>query len=243
LKFVGPIGFDPQNPIAVYAGSTGCGLSCVSSLYKSNDGGTTWTYAGFTYSLLGSIAVDTTSAITVAALGVVFRSTDGGLTWIEFDDGLLGNSANWLELSQTRLYAATDQGVFVAAVGPPPTLFHTIFPCRLVDTREANGPYGGPALSGAVDRAFVIRGQCAIPDTARAVAFNLTITQPSASGDLRVYRQGIAISTTSVLNWRSGQTRANSALLSLGASGEIVVHVDQGTGGVHLVIDATGYFE
>jgi hypothetical protein len=196
-----------------------------------------------TASLLEAIAVDTSSGITVSTLNGVFRSTDGGLTWTGFDDGLLGHRVTWFERSQGRLYGATDQGVFVATVGSSATLFNTIFPCRLVDTRDANGPYGGPSLSGGVDRTFVIRGQCGIPATARAVASNLTITQPSALGDLRVYRPGNAVPTASVVNWRPGQTRANSAILDLGSSGEIVVHVDQATGGVHLVIDATGYFE
>jgi photosystem II stability/assembly factor-like uncharacterized protein len=243
LKYVGPIAFDPQNPMVLYAGSRGCGFSCSSLLYKSHDGGATWSFAGLISSFLSAVAVDTSSAITASVYNPVYQSLDGGLTWTDFGDGLSNNAVTFLDRFQDRLYAATAQGVFQATVGAPPTMFHTIPPCRLSDTRDASGAYGGPALSSAMDRTFVVRGRCGIPNTARAVAFNFTITQPSALGDLRIYRQGHALPTASALNWKPGQTRANNAILNLGASGEIVIHVDQLTGSVHLVIDATGYFE
>lgn len=145
--------------------------------------------------------------------------------------------------SPRRLFAATDQGVVVAKVGSPPEALHTITPCRVADTRDPNGPYGGPALTRLQDRLFVVRRRCGIPDTARAVAFNFTATQASAAGNLRISRQGHALPGASTMNWREGQTRANDAILHLGSSGEIVVHVHQPAGTVHLVVDANGYFE
>jgi len=45
------------------------------------------------------------------------------------------------------------------------------------------------------------------------------------------------------MNWRPGQTRANNAVISLGASGDITVHVDQASGTVHFIIDVNGYFQ
>ena len=47
----------------------------------------------------------------------------------------------------------------------------------------------------------------------------------------------------STLNWKPGQTRANNAIVSLGSSGDMVVHVDQASGSVHLIIDVNGYFQ
>ena len=93
------------------------------------------------------------------------------------------------------------------------------------------------------DRTFVIAGQCGVPLGALAVAFNFTITEPTAQGDLRTVPGGGTLPLVSTMNWRPGQTRANNAIIPLGPSGEILVHVDQFNGTVQLVIDANGYFK
>ena len=121
--------------------------------------------------------------------------------------------------------------------------FYTLAPCRVADTRNPTGPYGGPALAANADRSFVIANQCGIPSTATAVSFNQTITQPTALGDLRLFPGGASLPLVSTLNWKAGQTRANNAIVSLGPSGDIVVHVDQASGTVHLIIDVNGYFQ
>ena len=124
----------------------------------------------------------------------------------------------------------------------PPSSFFSVTPCRVADTRGPSGPYGGPALVANADRSFVVAGQCGIPAGAVAVAFNFTVTQPTGLGDLRTVPGGGVLPLVSTMNWRPGQTRANNAILSLGPSGDITVHVDQGSGSVHLIIDVNGYF-
>src|SRR5262249_10497454 len=57
--------------------------------------------------------------------------------------------------------------------------FHTLTPCRLIDTRLAPnqlppGPYGGPALPPSSDRVLIATGRCVIPATAKALALNVT---------------------------------------------------------------------
>src|SRR5512140_3615683 len=48
-----------------------------------------------------------------------------------------------------------------ADVGTSPVLFVPVAPCRVADTRNALGAYGGPALSANVSRAFNIQaGPC-----------------------------------------------------------------------------------
>jgi hypothetical protein len=123
------------------------------------------------------------------------------------------------------------------------TSFFTVSPCRVADTRNPIGPYGGPALAANANRTFVIATQCGIPSSASAVAFNFTITQPTGLGDLRVVPAGVGLPLVSVMNWRPGQTRANNAIVSLGPSGDIVAHVDQASGTVHFIIDVNGYFQ
>jgi hypothetical protein len=127
---------------------------------------------------------------------------------------------------------------------PTPGLaYFTLAPCRVADTRSPIGPYGGPALAANADRTFVIANQCGVPLAARAVAFNFTVTQPTALGDLRVVPAGVGLPLVSVMNWRPGQTRANNAIVSLGPAGDIVAHVDQASGTVHFIIDVNGYFQ
>ena len=121
--------------------------------------------------------------------------------------------------------------------------FFTVTPCRVADTRNPPGPYGGPALFAKTNRTFVIGGQCGIPATATAVSFNFTATQPDVGGDLRVFPAGGGLPLVSTLNWSAAQTRANNAVVALGLSADVTVHLDQPTGTVQLIIDATGYFQ
>src|SRR5262249_97404 len=129
-----------------------------------------------------------------------------------------------------------DTSEFSACFPPAGTSFYTVAPCRVADTRDPVGPYGGPALAANIDPTFVIGGQCGVPLTAKAVSFNFTITQPTALGDLRVFPAGGGLPLVSNLNWNAGQTRANNAVVGLGASAGLTVHPDQASGTVHLII-------
>lgn len=121
--------------------------------------------------------------------------------------------------------------------------FYGVAPCRVADTRNPAGPYGGPALAANVDRTFVIAGQCGVPVGAKAVALNLAVTLPTAGGDLRVFPAGAGLPLVSAINWNAGQTRANNAVIQLGAAGDLTVHPDQPSGTVHLILDLNGYFQ
>ena len=121
--------------------------------------------------------------------------------------------------------------------------FYTLPPCRVVDTRNPNGPWGGPALAASTDRIFAMAGRCGIPGSARALALNVTVTQPSDMGNLRLYPGDAAASSGSAINYRPGLTRANNSMMALSPTGTLGVRCDQATGTVHAIIDVTGYFE
>jgi hypothetical protein len=126
--------------------------------------------------------------------------------------------------------------------GPPPGSFYTLAPCRVFDSR--NAALGGPtAIAGGTERSVTVWNRCNIPTTANTVAINVTVTQPTAPGFLTVYPSGIARPQVSVINFSAAQTRANSAIVALGATGLLRVFSGQASGTVHVIIDVNGYFE
>jgi hypothetical protein len=175
----------------------------------------------------------------------VFKSVDGGGTWASFNNGLTANRILSLAIDRTRktLHAGSSGNSVFDYYFVPATSFYTLTPCRVADTRNSPGPLGGPSLAANSDRTFVIAGQCGIPSTAQEVAFNFTVTQPTGPGDLRVAPGGLGLPLVSTLNWRPGQTRAGNAIVTLGPSGEIVVHLDQASGTVDFIADVSGYFQ
>jgi hypothetical protein len=137
------------------------------------------------------------------------------------------------------LQAANGGGrdVFVAKIGFG--YFHTLTPCRLVDTREP----GGLALTSAQPRNFIAAGACSIPLSAVAIAVNVTAVAASGDGYLTVYPAGPP-PLTSTLNFLAGQTRASNAVVGLSPTGTLAVSpLVTGGGTVHLVVDVSGYFD
>ena len=129
---------------------------------------------------------------------------------------------------------------------PPAAAFHTVRPGRVADTRAPAGPGGAPALAAGAPRIFPVAGACGIPADAVAVALNVTAVTPGGHGHLTVYPAGFEPPATSVLNFRTGRTRAGSMVARLGVGGQVEVGAvlldPGGAGAVHVVLDVTGYF-
>ncbi len=128
---------------------------------------------------------------------------------------------------------------------PAPANFYTLTPCRLVDTRNAAGPSGGPALVAGAVRIFpATGGVCGVSSTAIAVSVNLTVTQPAVQGHLTLYPGDAAGPPfVSNLNFTPGVTRANNAVVLLATNGGTISVKNGSAGSVHLVLDVNGYFE
>jgi hypothetical protein len=136
-----------------------------------------------------------------------------------------------------------DADPTVFQVGPGPVSFYTLPPCRLVDTRNAAGPLGGPALAAQTDRTFTLRGACGIPDTAKALAMNLTVTGATKAGNLRLHAPGLR-GKTETLQYAAEATLANNTVMTLDTEGRLAVFCDQPPGTtVHFILDVNGYFE
>ena len=182
-----------------------------------------------------------------------------GVHDVRWDNGELNPAFDSLE--------AADFEVIQLGWQPPnaqPTTayeLYTLTPCRLLDTRDPYGAWGGPALappwtaaqrpgppapaSSPVPRVVRAHGRCGIPDTARALAVNVTVVGPAGLGHVTLFPGDGAAGATSTINFQPGAVRANNAVVPLAASGS-------GTfgraafvpgGGVHVLVDVTGWFE
>lgn len=127
---------------------------------------------------------------------------DYGRDWIkylEFDsnNNVVGDLQNFATNAEgpVAFRLGPDGNVYYAAINTGriyrinyPRNLNPLAPCRIVDTRDAPGPWGPPL--GGSDRTFILAGTCGIPATARAVSVNLTVVQPGADGYLSVYPGG-----------------------------------------------------
>jgi hypothetical protein len=120
--------------------------------------------------------------------------------------------------------------------------FHTVTPCRLFDSRDP--ALGGPSpLAAGTSTSVAVAGNCGVPVTASAVSVNVTATQATAPGHLRLYPAGGAVPTASTVNFAPSLNRANNAVVPLGTGGQIDAYSGQQSGSVHFIVDVNGYFE
>ncbi|HEX6739085.1 MAG TPA: choice-of-anchor Q domain-containing protein [Vicinamibacteria bacterium] len=121
--------------------------------------------------------------------------------------------------------------------------YHPVTPCRVLDTRGATGPSGGPALAANQPRTFTVAGTCGVPATAWAVVANLTATAASSAGHIRLYPAGTPAPNASAVNFVAARARANNATLALSASGQLTAMAVLPSGTTHFIVDVFGYYE
>jgi len=123
-----------------------------------------------------------------------------------------------------------------------PGPFIGVTPCRIVDTRGPAGPYGAPSLSPGVSRNFALTsGPCTgFPALISAYSLNITVTNTTGPGFIKIYPQGGSAPVVSTLNYVAAQTVANAAIVPAGTGGGITVVA--GVSGADLIIDVNGYF-
>jgi hypothetical protein len=118
--------------------------------------------------------------------------------------------------------------------------FVPVTPCRVVDTRNARGDFGGPAITGGTSRDFAIpQGSCGIPSSARAYALNVTVVPHGSLGYLTIWPSGGTRPVVSTLNSVDGRIKANAAIVPAGISQAVSVFASNTT---DVVVDISGYF-
>jgi FG-GAP-like repeat/FG-GAP repeat len=195
----------------------------------------------------GAVAADIDGNGTlniVAASGAGALNTTDAEVFV-WTAGSLGNLP-WPMFHRSEKRDGWGSPLHVCPFQSPQTAFYTVTPCRVSDSRlPANLTYGGPPLAAGEKRTITIPGVCGIPLGARAVSFNVTITNPSNSGDLRLFPGGNGSPPSTTINFRANQTRANNAVLPLSfdGRGHITIQVDMPSGSVNVILDVNGYFE
>jgi hypothetical protein len=154
-------------------------------------------------------------------------------------------------------------GVALLATAPPasaqgqgPFQYHSLTPCRIVDTRVAGttvGTYGG-VMTSNLEKVYPVQGNCGVPVGAKAVTVNVTACAPTNQGRLTVYPSGISTPLVSTINFPPGTTcLANGAIVPLSAGVTCsaftpstcdfaVMPFVVNNGQVHMILDVTGYF-
>jgi len=150
-----------------------------------------------------------------------------------------GNPSAQIQVTAGSLTAATTVSVTEIA-GSSGNYFVPVSPCRVVDTRTASGPLGGPSIAGGAFRSFAVpTSSCAIPSSATAYSFNLTVVPYGALGYVTLWPSGQSQPVVSTLNSLDGRIKANAAIVPAGSNGAVSVFATDTT---DVILDIDGYF-
>ncbi len=227
----------PNDPFTVLAG-TWAYSGNLSKVYRTI--GTSWGEVGTFDSAVKSIVFDPSNPVSVYAstwgyLGgpgaAIYKSTDGGATW---------NPTSFVSTQPIVLGIGGTPSTIYAGTRAQGLRFVPTTPCRVVDTRNLDGPFGGPYLADQGARNFDLPGSaCGIPSDARAYSLNVTVVPTGPLGYVTVWPAGAPQPLVSTLNSLDGRTKANAAIVPAGVNGAISVFASNAT---DLVIDVNGYF-
>jgi hypothetical protein len=118
--------------------------------------------------------------------------------------------------------------------------FFTLFPSRIVDTRNGTGGFSSP-LGAAATMTVTVAGHGGVPATfAKAVILNVTVANPTTASALIIWPHGATQPTASDLNFVGGQTVPNLVIVKLSALGQIDIFNLYGT--TNVIIDVVGYY-
>ena len=181
----------------------------------------------------------TTMCTSLVAIGTEVTVTASTSEWATFA-GWTGACADSTSASCTFVVdAALDVGAIFTADDLVP-----VTPTRIADTRSGLGgvpaaPVGRADGTGEALR-VTVTGRGGVPSSAvAAVAVNLTATGTIGTGFVTAYPcDAVTVPNVSQLNFTTGRTVANSAILQVDDNGRICLYV---FGSAHLIVDVSGW--
>jgi hypothetical protein len=151
----------------------------------------------------------------------------------------------WGQVRRTPDHTGAMPGSGACGVVIPPlgaTQFFTVPPCRAVDTRNADGPEGGPTFSAGLTRAFNIAGLCGVPVNATGISLNVTVAGATTKSWLTIFPGTGTVPTANSISFNASASRANNVTLGL-TNGALSVKNRQTTGTVDVILDVNGYYK
>jgi hypothetical protein len=169
------------------------------------------------------------TALVVALLAATIVSAQAGSTSVP----------NWTVPAYQ--HSSSEGGLTTMTDNSPGVAFVGMQPCRVFDTRDPVGPYGGPRLIANTTRNFDIdSGPCGpIPALVQAYSMNFGAILADGDGFITIWPAGAAQPLSSSMNTIAGKVIANSAIVPAGSGGAISIFPNTG---VHLYGDINGYF-
>ncbi|HEX5758791.1 MAG TPA: M12 family metallo-peptidase [Thermoanaerobaculia bacterium] len=219
----------------IFPAVSGPTITAVAPQSGSTAGGTPITLLGTGFAAGATVTVGGVAAASVTVLGP---------TTITAVTGPHTTGAVSVVVTNPDGAGATLANSFFYTPPPPALGFFTLPPCRVIDTRGANGALGGPALAAGGVRVFDLTGTCGIPNGAQALSVNVTVVTPGATGHLSIYPGNAFPFNASAINFRAGATRANNGQIGLATNGAGTVGVQNvSAAATHFILDVNGYYE
>jgi uncharacterized repeat protein (TIGR03803 family) len=125
-----------------------------------------------------------------------------------------------------------DINGYFAAPGQNGLSMYPVAPCRVLDTRNAGGPFMGEKTVN------VVGSTCAPPGSAQAYVFNATVVPPGSMPYLTLWADGLTQPVVSTLNAYDGFITSNMAIVPT-TNGSIDAWAQ---GLTQLILDISGYF-
>ena len=131
--------------------------------------------------------------------------------------------------------------MYFAPPDEPPTVgILSRHACRISDTRNASGSFGGPVMAaGGIRGIPAPSSTCNVPSAAQAYSLNATVVPRAGLGYLSLWPAGQNQPFVSTLNSPDGSIVANAAIVPAGAGGAISAFLTDAT---DLIVDINGYF-
>ena len=239
VSCVGNVFFAISRPNFTITAATGPTVAAIAPSSGTTAGGTAVTItgtgfvSGATVSIGGvavtSVVVGSATSITAVTGARVAGTVDVVVTNPDTTSGTKASAYTYVAMSGAGLR------------------FFPVTPCRIVDTRTApDGPLAGPALGASpAERTFTIVPGCGVPADARVLSANVTVTEGTAAGSLRLFPSDTSLPVSTTISFGAAKTRANNAMLlvsAAGGAGRVTVRNDS-AGTIHLVLDVNGYFQ
>ena len=224
------------------------------STFSLAGSGTLTPYGATTIAITGGLANGSFTVASVATFGdgstlsfsaspSVMQNMYSGTATITSGTGRFAGATGFFTFVVTvssganGTFSFTDTGSGTISTA---THFVAVTPCRIADTRNPDGPFGGPAITGGASRDFAIpNSACGIPSTAAGYSLNVAVVPRGTLGFLTLWPSGQPQPLVATLNSIDGRIKSNAAIVPAGAGGAMSVFATDTT---DVILDINGYF-